>query len=118
MIRQSLFFIAAVTVFGSALASHPVEELIDRIDPGASSRFVIRQVDSPKDFFEISAIDGKPAITGNSRVNIAAGLNWYLKYYPHVHLSWNNMSVSLPQNLPLPEKLERRSTDLSRRYFN
>lgn len=117
MIRQSLFFIAAVTVFGSALASHPVEELIDRIDPGASSRFVIRQVDSDKDFFEISAVDGKPAITGNSPVNIAAGLNWYLKYYPHIHLSWDNMSVALPDSLPLPKRPEYRSTDLSRRYY-
>ena len=113
IIISALAALTAITAF----AAHPVEELLDRIDPGASKKFVIRQVESPVDFFEISADRGKPAITGNSAVNIAAGLNWYLKYYPHIHLSWNNMHAELPDALPLPQRPERHETTATRRYY-
>lgn len=95
----------------------PVAALIERVSPGASHRFVFEQTDEHGDFFEISQIDGKPLIRGNNPVNIAAGLNWYLKYYANTHLSWNNMTAELPAVLPLPGKTERHDTDLARRYY-
>ena len=98
-------------------ASHPVSELVERVSPGASSRFVFEEVESPEDFFEIAACDDKPLIRGNNPVNIAAGLNWYLKYYAGTHLSWNNMHATLPEVLPLPAAAERRTTDALRRYY-
>lgn len=98
-------------------ATSPVAALAERVSPGGSRRFLFIEENSPEDFFEISAIDGKPAIKGNNPVNIAAGLNWYLKYYPHIHLSWNDMTADLPAKLPLPAKPERRVTDLSQRYY-
>ena len=48
---------------------------------------------------------------------MAAGLNWYLKYYPNIHISWNRMSADIPDNLPLPRKKERHTTDASQRYY-
>lgn len=52
-------------------------------------------------------------------MNIASGLNWYLKYYAGVQLTWNQMKATLPATLPLPKKPERRETDLKLRYdFN
>lgn len=98
-------------------ACHPVADLLERVCPGSSRKFIFEQVDTPEEFFEISAKDGKPLIKGNSIVNMAAGLNWYLKYYPNIHLSWNMMTADIPDNLPLPKKVERRTTDASQRYY-
>ncbi len=99
--------------------ANPVDGLLERIDPGASRKVKTELVKQDRDFFEISASNGKPCIKGNTWVNIASGLNWYLKYYAGVHLSWNGMKAKLPAKLPLPQKTERRETDLKLRYdFN
>lgn len=102
----------------AAMATHPVSQLLDRLQPGASERIVIKQVDDSVDFFELSVIDNKPAITGNNPVNIAAGLNWYLKYYTGNNPSWNNMSLTLPAgDLPLPTAPERHNSPSHWRYY-
>ncbi len=98
-------------------ATNPVAGLMERVCPGSSRRFIFEQIDSPEEFFEISAENGKPVIKGNSTVNIAAGLNWYLKYYSDIHLSWNRMTADLPQTLPLPSEPERHVTDAVQRYY-
>ena len=98
-------------------AASPVAALLERVSPGSSKNFILEEVKSPEDFFEISAIDGRPAIRANNTVNLAAGLNWYLKYYPHIHLSWNNMEAKIPDVLPLPKKTERHTTDALQRYY-
>lgn len=95
----------------------PVAELVERVAPGASKKFVFEQTQEPGDYFEITTMDGKPAIKGNSPVNIAAGLNWYLKYEAGVHLAWNNMHADLPAVLPLPKSAQRHDTEASRRYY-
>lgn len=101
-----------------ASAVNPVAALADRLFHGQSARFVFQQVESPEDFFEISSAFGKPLIRGNNYVNIAAGLNWYLKYYAGVHMSWNNLSgAKLPEVLPLPIATEKRTTDAVVRYY-
>ncbi|MDE6832044.1 MAG: alpha-N-acetylglucosaminidase [Muribaculaceae bacterium] len=114
-ITAALIMMVALT----ASAAHPVSDLIDRIaGEGSADRFVIIQKDLPDDFFEITTIDGKPAIIGNNPVNIAAGLNWYLKYYTGNHMSWNNLSISLPaDSLPLPANAERHVSPSSDRYY-
>ena len=58
-------------------------------------------------------------IRGNNYVSIATGLNWYLKYYAGVQLSWNGMTAQLPAVLPAVPQKERHETDLKYRYdFN
>ncbi len=99
--------------------ANPVDDLLERIDRGASRKVSTELVKQDRDFFEITAKNGKPCIKGNTWVNIAAGLNWYLKYYAGVQLTWNQMKASLPASLPLPQKTERHETDLKLRYdFN
>lgn len=98
-------------------AVHPASALMERVCPGSSSRFLFEQTDTPDDFFELSSALGRPLIRGNNAVNVAAGLNWYLKYYPGIHLTWGNMTAALPESLPLPAGAERRTTGLSRRYY-
>ena len=99
------------------LASSPIGPLLERIDKGASKKMVTEMVPSDNDFFEISAKDGKPLIRGNNYVSIASGINWYLKYTAHVHLTWNSMQASLPDRLPLPKTTERHQTDIKYRYY-
>ena len=99
--------------------ANPVDGLLERIDHGASRKIKTELVKQDHDFFEITTKGGKPCIKGNTWVNIASGLNWYLKYYAGVQLTWNQMKATLPATLPLPKKPERRETNLKLRYdFN
>ena len=99
--------------------SNPVDELLERIDKGASAKFKIEKVKSQKDFFELDQAGKKVVVRGNTWVNIASGVNWYLKYYAGIHLSWNQMQAKLPAVLPAVTKKERHETDLTLRYdFN
>ena len=108
-----LFVLLWVT---SNLFSSPVTGLLERIDKGASSKFIIERQKSGTDFFELDQKGDKVIIRGNDYVNIATGLNWYLKYYAGIHLSWNGMTAKLPAVLPPVTKKERHETDLPYRY--
>ena len=117
--------------------ANPADDLLNRIDKGAAAKFKTVLVKSDKDFFEIdqartrkgnstSAASKSTAgknnpiiIRGNSWVNIAVGINWYLKHHAGIHISWNNMNVKLPAVLPAVKQKERHETDLKLRYnFN
>ena len=100
-------------------AASPIQGLLERIDKGASRKFVIEQVKSPTDFFELDQKGDKVVIRGNNYVSIATGVNWYLKYYAGIQLSWNGMTAQLPAVLPAVPQKERHETDLKYRYdFN
>lgn len=100
-------------------AASPLQGLLERIDKGASRKFVIEQVKSPTDFFELDQKGDKVVIRGNNYVSIATGVNWYLKYYAGIQLSWNGMTAQLPAVLPAVPQKERHETDLKYRYdFN
>lgn len=116
--KRILFFIFALT---SALAifANPADRLLERIDKGASRKFKTGIEKSHIDFFEIYQAGDKIGIKGNTWVNVATGINWYLKHYAGVHLSWNAMTHPLPQKLPEVSAPERHETDLPLRYdFN
>lgn len=113
--------------------ANPADDLLNRIDKGAAAKFKTILVKSDKDFFEIdqagngkNATASKPAgknnpiiIRGNSWVNIAVGINWYLKHHAGIHITWNNMNQKLPNVLPAVKQKERHETDLKLRYdFN
>lgn len=120
--------------------ANPADDLLNRIDKGAAAKFKTVLVKSDKDFFEIdqaqkgngtSAASKSAAsksgagknnpiiIRGNSWVNIAVGINWYLTHHAGIHISWNNMNVKLPAVLPAVKQKERHETDLKLRYnFN
>lgn len=97
----------------------PVERLLERIDKGASEKFKIEVIKGNNDFFELDQEGNKIVVRGNNWISIATGVNWYLKYYAGVHLSWNNMKAKLPAVLPPVKQKERRETPLKYRYdFN
>ena len=103
--------------------ANPADDLLNRIDKGAAAKFKTILVKSDKDFFEIDqAGNGKnttapePAgkynpiiIRGNSWVNIAVGINWYLKHHAGIHITWNNMNPKLPNVLPAVKQKDRKS---------
>lgn len=111
----------AVSVFalmpGAARGVAPVDSLLERVCQGASQRIVTEIRPSDTDFFEISSIDGKPLIAGNSPVSVAAGLNHYLKYTAGVHLTHDNMTAVLPEVMPLPDSTERHDATTPLRYY-
>lgn len=118
--KQFLLILLACLCFPFAqLWSNPVHDLLERIDPGASKKFIIQVKKGSSDFFELDQKGDKVVIRGNSYVNIATGLNWYLKYYTGIHLSWNGMTAELPESLPKVSTPVRKETNLSLRYdFN
>ena len=97
-------------------AASPIRGLLERIDPGASRKFIIETQKSAVDFFELDQKGDKVVVRGNNDVSIATGINWYLKYYAGVHLTWNGMKVQLPDVLPAVTKKERRETTIPYRY--
>lgn len=68
------------------------------------------------DWFSVAAKDGKVEISGGDGVSLAMGLNHYLKYCCHVHLSQVGDSVRLPKDPILPQKPIYRETKARVRY--
>lgn len=104
-----------MAVLTGASAS-PIDGLLERIDKGASRKFVIEKRRSAVDFFELDQQGQRVVVRGNTYVNIAAGINWYLKYYAGIHLSWNGMQAKLPDVLPPVRRKMRRETTAKYRY--
>ncbi len=127
--RKLLLSIFCIVAMGTH--ANPADDLLNRLSPGASAKFKTELVKSDKDFFEIDqsrsgatsqtghAQQRPIIIRGNSWVNIAVGINWYLKHYAGIHISWNNMTTNLPVTLPEVKQKERHETNLKLRYdFN
>ena len=103
----------------ASATAHPITGLLERIDPGASRKFIVELKKGTDEFFELDQRGDRVVVRGNSYVNIAAGIHWYLKYHAGIHLSWNCMQAELPAVLPPVRERERHTTDLALRYdFN
>lgn len=116
---KTLLFTFLLSFVVASLSANPVDRLIERIAPGASSKFKTELQPAETDFFELDQEGQRVVIRANNYVSMATGLNWYLKYYAGVHLCWNNMRAVLPDVLPPVKQKERHETDLHYRYdFN
>jgi alpha-N-acetylglucosaminidase len=94
-----------------ALAKRVVE------DKAVNFVFKLDKNAAPKDFFEVSAADGKILIKGNNGVSLASGLYWYLKKYCNAQFSIIDKQMALPAKLPLPTATETVQTQFNYRYF-
>ena len=119
--KRHLFVAVLVGLFVTVRAN-PVDELLERIDSGASKKFkteLVKAGHAGTDFFELSQQGKRVVVRGNTWVNVATGVNWYLKYYAGVHITWNNPKAKLPDVLPAVDRKERHETALKLRYdFN
>ena len=103
-----------------SLAANPINGLLERIDKGASKKFkteLVKSTDNNTDYFELDQDKDKVVIRGNHYISIATGVNWYLKYYANIHLSWNGMTAKLPDKLPEVKSKERHTTEQLLRYY-
>ena len=114
--------LACLLAIGQLSYANPVGDMLERIDRGASKKFkisLVKNQPSTTAFFELSQSGSKVCVKGDSWVSIATGVNWYLKHYCGIHITWNNPSAKLPATLPRVEKPERHETTLTLRYdFN
>ena len=119
IMKRHILSLFALLICLPIWAESPITGLLERIDKGASAKFVIELKKSTIDFFELDQKGKKVVVRGNTYVNIASGINWYLKYYAGIHLSWNGMQAKLPEVLPAVKNKERHETKLKLRYdFN
>lgn len=108
-----LFLLLAILV-----KANPVKQMLERFQKGLSSRFEIEvsSYSDQDDYFELYGGGRKVTVRGNNYVSVAFGINWYLKYYCHAHVSF--CEDQLP-NLPvdLPQVKERHTTKLSDNFY-
>lgn len=117
--KNTFLLLSWLILLPSGILANPIKEMLERIDKGASDKFVVELHKSSNDFFELDQKGDKVVIRGNTYINIATGINWYLKYHAGIHLSWNGMHASLPNVLPPVFRKERHETNLALRYdFN
>ena len=81
-------------------AIEAVQGLLDRLFPQSPQKeaFVFVQIlnEGSQDCFEIETRDGQVVIGGNNAISMAVGLNWYLKYHCHCHVSFRGRQLNLP----------------------
>ena len=119
-----LFFVMCISVPASLAGCRrdepspvqPVLDMLERIDRGASAKFILEYAATEVEEFEIDSSDGRVVVRGRDNLCLAAGIHWYLKYFASVHLSWDGMTAELPDPLPLPVRPERRRALLPERY--
>lgn len=118
--KKLILTVLAIMSINVLMAVNPVLGLIERIDKGASDKFIINiSATTGNDYFQLAQKGDKVVITANDYVCAATGLNWYLKYYCDIHITWNQMKAKLPSKLPRVNKVERHETNLKYRYdFN
>ena len=125
----SYFFLLVISLTVSVAATDAtgldaLRGMLDRISSNLSKRLIVEislpEENAPtadRDWFEISQTPDGPAVRGNNAVSVAVGINWYLKYVAGVHLTWNNMTAELPDQLPEVKEPIRKLTSLLSRYY-
>ncbi len=92
--------------------------LLNRIVPKYNGKIVFKECNSKSDFFELSMLENKVLIKGNSANSMAVGLNYYLKYLCNASISWNVYdNVKVPDTLPLIKKVIRHKALVKNRFM-
>ena len=95
-----------------------IEELAVRIAPNHYNQFEFRKLKNTLDVFEISSENKKIIISGNNYNSMAVGLNYYLKNYCHVYVSWYaDDKIEMPEKLPIIPKKVSKSARVENRFF-
>ncbi|TZF83169.1 alpha-N-acetylglucosaminidase [Pedobacter sp. BS3] len=95
------------------------DKLIRRILKERSAAFTTAWIpqENGKDVFELEAKNNKIELRGSNALSVASALNYYLKYIAHCDITWNGTNLNLPNPLPLPAGLVRKSTPYQYRYY-
>ena len=115
-LRAAIIFYLSLCL-GCATADDPICALLERIDEGASEKFIIERVGTDTvSFFELDSRDGRVVVRGTDTSAITAGIHWYLKYHAGIHLAWDCMTIRLPEHMPPVTVTERHPANVSLRY--
>lgn len=120
VICLTLIFFLGMSANASTM-KRVAEDLVRRVVKQDAATFVVEEIEQENglDCFEIESCGDKIVLRGSSPVAVASALNWYLKYYCHRQVSWNNFEVSLPCPLPTVVSKVRRATPYrDRSYMN
>ena len=117
-----LFFVTSfitVSCFENATPDERAAmELAGRIVPSYTSDLVFKEVENDTDFFELASEEGKIIISGNNANSMAMGLNYYLKNYCDVTVSWYAFEpVQYPDQMPSVEEIVRVEARTGNRFF-
>ncbi|MCX6245874.1 MAG: alpha-N-acetylglucosaminidase [Bacteroidetes bacterium] len=93
--------------------------LAKRVLGDRAGEFVFKRLenDTARNAFELSAWGKKIVIRGNSGIDLASGLNWYLKNYCNAQFTVIDSHIDLPEKLPMPIETIRIRTPYQYRYF-
>jgi alpha-N-acetylglucosaminidase len=111
--KTQLLLIACVLCAGTALlhadanqssSIEPARAALRRLLPGLSPQICLRLIHDEKagEFFRISGRPGHIVVDGNTPSSMLFGVNWYLKYVAHLHLSANGNHIDYKGPLPAP----------------
>lgn len=112
-------------IYSTSLSAQPkniiiANELAKRVVPQWSNNIVFEEIksDSSKDVFEVEQLGNKILIRGNNANSMAVGLNYYLKNYCNVSVSWHkDYGVILPKSMPKVTSRYQGRARTSKRFF-
>ena len=112
-----LLFAALIVAFScSTPDERSADALAGRIVPDYDIRFV--QIEDTIDVFELETVAQKLVIKGNNANSMAVGLNYYLKNYCDVTVSWFAYDpVQYPEQMPVVDKPVRIAARVQERFF-
>ncbi|MDE3253535.1 MAG: alpha-N-acetylglucosaminidase [Bacteroidota bacterium] len=113
-----LLLLFPFTVIDAQLNIQASKQLLQRILPGKSDRFVIESLATGnRDSFEIETSHQNIVLRGNNGVAVASALYYYLNEFCHCQITWNGTNHSLPNTLPLPDKKIAKASPYAYRYY-
>src|ERR1700741_3215473 len=116
------FVLAAISLLHwagtAAFDVRPAQRVLERVLPQHAAQFELRSAE-PKDgreYFRVAAHDGRVRVEASTSSALLFGVNWYLKYVAHLHVSSNGDQLGAAAWLPLPDAPIEIDTPYAFRY--
>jgi alpha-N-acetylglucosaminidase len=95
------------------------KSLLQRVAPAYANKIVFKELaSSGKDVYELEWKNNGLVIRGNNANSMAVGLNYFLKKYCNVSVSWyKNDVLQLPEQLPAITQKVRQNARVNKRFF-
>ena len=97
---------------------HAAEQVLQRLLPQYASQFDLGAMERTEsgEMFRISAAPGRVRVEGSTPSALLFGVNWYLKYVAHLHISTNGDQLGTASKLPMPATTIELATPYAYRY--
>lgn len=115
-----VFLFSSTTICAQSNNTIAATSLVKRIAPALVNKIVFEELSGTitKDVFELESKENKIVIRGNNANSMAVGLNYYLKSYCHISVSWYKEDVLLlPVQVPSIPVKYRQEARADKRFF-